>query len=178
MNSAQSGKSLGCPLPWQPTLLQWGCCHGDLKSTLASVYLHCVALIRARQEGKESAQLNRQKKTQKQILCPANGVKLNLIHAVMSWEYWRRVCVWGSNWISTHWFGMRACGGMLLKGESTASVNDMLTARFGAVYILCGRSEVSSSAGLLNNDRVIAVFSKPVLWLEASLKHLHWSDAL
>ncbi len=50
-----------------------------------------------------------------------------------------------------------ACGGMLLKGESTASVNDTLTAHFGAVYILCRRSEVSSSAGLLNNDRVIAL---------------------
>jgi len=30
------------------------------------------------------------------------------------------------------------------------------------VYILCGRSEVSSSAGFLNNDRVISIFSKPV----------------
>lgn len=86
--------------------------------------------------------------------------------------------MWGLNQISMHWFGMRACCGMLLKGESTASVNDTLTARFGAVYILCGRSEVSYSARLLNNDRVISVFSKPVLWLEASLKHLHQSDAL
>ncbi len=121
------------------------------------MYPHCVALIRARQEGKESAQLNHQKKTWKQILCPASVVKLNLIHAVMLWEYLGRVCVWGSNRISMHWFGMHACGGMLLKGESTASVNDTLTARFGAVYILCRRSEVSSSAGLLNNDRVIAL---------------------
>lgn len=69
--------------------------------------------------------------------------------------------MWGLNLISMHWFGMRA----------TALVNDTLTAHFGAVYILCGRSEVSFSAWLLNNDRVIAIFSKPVRWLEASLKH-------
>lgn len=68
-------------------------------------------------------------------------------------------------------FHALVCGGMLLKGESTARLNDTLTARFGAVYILCGRSEVSSSAGLLNNDRVIAIFSKATHWLEASLKH-------
>lgn len=106
-NGAQSGKSLGCPLPWQPALLQWGCCHGDLKSTLASVALHCVALIDTR--GGESVQLTSEKgerKAKTDILCPANSVDFYLIHSMMPCEHWR-ICVWITCLLNLHCFAFQ-----------------------------------------------------------------------